>query len=175
MAGRNIDARDAMQFADRKGKLGSRPQCFKHICLNAVGCQTKCRKICKFRRHSSGIISDSNTSALSSYTDYVVSQSLSCLAHHVFIHAVSPRANDPAKSGCPKFQISVEAFFDLLLIICNGFKLRLGFFIKTRICEPFLIRLLIVHFITSCVSLSFLYNILFGNNRYCNSFRKLFL
>ena len=49
VAGGDVDAGDTMQCADCKGQLRCRTQRFKHISLDAVGCQTEGGHICKFR------------------------------------------------------------------------------------------------------------------------------
>ena len=96
---------------------------------------------------------DGYTLLLSAPGDDIICKSLGRTCHHIFIHAVGTRSDDPPKSGCTEFQIGIKTLPDLRLISCNGLKLLRRFFIKEGTVHPLLICLHIVSHILSLLNL----------------------
>ncbi len=145
VAGGDVDACDAVQLTHRIGKLRCGAQRFKHIRPDAVGRQTKCCLVCKFRRHSSGIKSDGHAALLSVHCADVVRQSLGRLAYGINVHAVRSCTDHAPQSCGSEFQICVKTLADLVIIIGNGAKLLLRRLIKIRVLKPVVVCLSVVH------------------------------
>ena len=86
-----------------------------------------------------GIIGYGNALISASLLDDIVRQALGSTSDHIFVHAVRAGSYDASESGGTEFQVHIEPFLYLVVIIRNGPELRLCLLVKIRISEPLLV------------------------------------
>ena len=156
VAGSDIDAGDAAQFTDRKGKLRRGAQGFKLVGLDPVGRQGHGCLHGKLRGHSPGIKGNGNALFLSALFFYIIGKALGRPADCINIHTVDARADDAAQARGTELQIHIEPLFDLIFIVCDGPQLIFRILVEIRVRKPLFIDLhVIFHVLFHSLNLSF--------------------
>ena len=145
VAGCNINACRTAQMTKGEGKLRRRPQRLKNISLDSICRQAQSRFPGKFRRHIPGIIGHCHAFVFLSHQLDIICQSLGGFPHHIDIHPVCSRADNPPETGRSEFQLLIKPLLNFLFIVLNCFQLRLCFCIKIRIFKPFPVYCFVVH------------------------------
>ena len=145
MACRYHNTGNAAQCTQSEGKLWCGSEFIKHICLDAVGRQTKCRHIREFRGHETGIVSNGNALLFSALFFDEIGKALCCLSYRINIHAVGSRAYHSAQSSGSEFQILIKTILDFRIVSFDAFQFLFGLLVKIIIFQPEFVFLHISH------------------------------
>ena len=136
VAGGDVDAALATQVADGKGNFRRRAQVVKEIDLDAVGREDGCRDFSKLAAVVAAVVSHNHGDLLQvlEVLVQVVGQTLGGGTHGIDVHTVAAGTHDATQAARAKFQILVEAVYQLglVLVFQHTFHFGLGFCIVCR-------------------------------------------
>ena len=120
VGGGDVDARDALQLAEREGQLGGGAELVEEVGGDVGGGQDTGGGLGEELGVVAAVVGDGNTVSGAAFLDNQLSQTLGGVGHGMDIHGVHTHLHGAAQTSGAEGEVVGEAELDLFVIVLDG-------------------------------------------------------